>query len=82
MIEKTPIRAILAGLFLVSLLGGAWVGVWNHQQIQSCHQEYDDDPETFVECEDAFTTIMYGLSIFGVATGAVGIGWILKFWND
>jgi hypothetical protein len=74
MLERPRVRAVAAGLFLLLLVGGVAVGVWNHQQIRSCHEQYDDDdPNVFVECEDAFTLIVYALSLSGVVTGGLGL---------
>lgn len=73
MARKTLRRTALVGLFLFLVIVGAGVGVWNQQQIQACHQMYDDDPTIIVECEDSFTDIMNGLSLLGLVLGGVGL---------
>ena len=82
MLERPRVRGVAAGLFLLLLVGGVAVGVWNHQQIRSCHEQYDDDPNVFVECEDAFTLIVYALSLSCVVTGGLGLLSLRHVWRD
>ncbi|WP_390201640.1 hypothetical protein [Haladaptatus sp. GCM10026878] len=60
-------------LFLLLIAGGLLVGVWNQQEIQWCHDTYDDDPSQVAECEDSFTDVVHYGSVFSVFTGVIGV---------
>ena len=65
-------RGVLAALFLLFVLGGAGLGLWNQQQVSACHERYDDDPTVAVTCEDPFTDVVTALSALGIAVGGLG----------
>lgn len=73
MTSWTSGRWILTTLFLLLLVGGIFAGVWNHQEIEVCHETYDDDSTVVVMCEDSFTDIVYFLSVFSTLIGTVGM---------
>lgn len=65
---------LLLGLILV----GGGIGLWNQQQVQECHAEYDDDPSIAVECEDAFSSGINALSALCIGGGIVGLVFAYK----
>ncbi|KAB1184999.1 MULTISPECIES: hypothetical protein [Haloferax] len=77
MASQGLIRGILVTLYLLFVLLGAGVGIWNYQAVQSCHELYDEDQTVVVECEDSFTDIVRALSILGIGTGGVGLALVL-----
>ncbi|WP_338727360.1 hypothetical protein [Haladaptatus sp. DJG-WS-42] len=64
-------------LFLLVIGGGLIVGTWNQQEIQTCHDMYDDDPTVAADCEDSFTDVVYYGSLFSVSIGIFGVLWSL-----
>lgn len=60
---------LLLGLILV----GGGIGLWNQQQVQECHAEYDDDPSIAVDCEDAFSSGVNVLSALCIGGGIIGL---------
>ncbi len=71
-------RAIWIVLSLLLLGGGLIVGAGNQQNIQTCHDTYDDDPSQVVECEDSFTDVVHYGSLFSVSIGVFGVLWSLR----
>ena len=63
--------AVVASVLFV--LVGAGVGIWVQEDVQRCHEQYDDDPTIVAECEDSLTDFVRGLSVLGVTGGIVGL---------
>lgn len=64
----------LLGLILV----GGGIGLWNQQQVQECHAEYDNDTSIAVDCEDAFSSGINTLSALCIGGGIVGLIFVLR----
>ncbi|WP_410766729.1 hypothetical protein [Haloferax sp. DFSO60] len=75
--RDTLVQTSIAIFFLCLALSGAWLGIWNQDQIQSCEAQYDDDPNNFVDCKDQFTDIVRGVSLLGLIVGGGAVASIL-----
>ncbi|MFC7202442.1 hypothetical protein ACFQJC_02875 [Haloferax namakaokahaiae] len=58
--------------FLALVLSGAWIGIWNHQQIQTCQEQDDANSDDFIDCEDPFSDIARGISLLLICVGGIG----------
>ncbi|WP_416841603.1 hypothetical protein [Haloferax sp. DFSO52] len=67
------IRGTVVVLSVLGLLAGLGIGIWVHQDIQACHDQYDGDPTIVVECEDSLTDLVRGVSILSVVGGGIGL---------